>query len=95
MKELDNIPFFIESMDSVPEAMIKCALNNETTLLQTHYPYRSVGFKDLLIPRGVVGSIEGKFIRWHVNTSLYVVAAAEILMLLHQVLIIIKYSKIL
>lgn len=85
MKEVDNIPFFVETMDNVPEAMIKCALNSETTLLQSHYPYRSVGFKELLIPRGVVGSIEGKFIRWQVNTSLYDVAAAEILLLLHQV----------
>ncbi len=54
-------------------------------MLQTHYPYKCVGCKEVLIPRGAMGSVDGKYIRWQVKMNLYDVAMAEIQMLLQQV----------
>ena len=82
---MHSFPFYVEPLENIPEAILKYTLIGETNLLQAHYPYKSIGFKDLLIPRGAIGSIEGKWIRWQVKTSLYDVAAGEIKLLLHQV----------
>ena len=75
----------MEPIDSVPEASLKWTTGGVVVLLQTHYPYKCTGCKEVLIPRGAIGSADGKYIRWQVKMNLYDVALAEIQMLLQQV----------
>jgi hypothetical protein len=75
----------MEPIEHVPESSLKWTAGGVVVLLQTHYPYKSAGCKEVLIPRGSMGSVDGKYIRWQVKINLYEVALAEIQMLLQQV----------
>lgn len=78
---LDCLPFFVEPLENTVDGKQR----RGSTLLQAHYPYKAVGFKDLVIPRGTLGEIEGKMICWETRTSLWDVAVGEIELLLQQV----------
>lgn len=75
----------MEPIENIPESWLKWTTAGVVVLLQTYYPYKTAGCKEILIPRGAVGSIDGKYIRWQVKVNLYEIAIAEIKMLLQQV----------
>lgn len=75
----------MEPVDSIPESSLKWTTAGVVVLLQTHYPYKHAGCKEILIPRGAMGSLEGKYIRWQLKINLYDVVIAEIQLLLQQV----------
>ena len=82
-----ELPYFMEPIDVVPESSLKWTTAGVVVLLQTHYPYKQTlsACKDVLIPRGAMGSVDGKYIRWQVKINLYDLAVAEIQLLLQQV----------
>ena len=82
--ELHNIRSYVEMMDGVPESIVKRS-GHLMSLQQAHFPYRNIGFKDLVIPRGTTGHIRGKMVHWQVKVSFWDVAIGEIQLLCQQV----------
>lgn len=82
---MTELPYFMEPVDSIPESSLKWTTAGVVVLLQTHYPYKQAGCKEILIPRGAMGSLDGKYIRWQLKINLYDVVIAEIQLLLQQV----------
>jgi hypothetical protein len=79
-------------MDGVPESIVKRS-GHLMSLQQAHFPYRNIGFKDLVIPRGTTGHIRGKMVHWQVKVSFWDVAIGEIQLLCQQVIIFIQMSE--
>jgi len=79
-------------MDGVPESIVKRS-GHLMSLQQAHFPYRNIGFKDLVIPRGTSGHIRGKMVHWQVKVSFWDVAIGEIQLLCQQVSIFIQMSE--
>jgi hypothetical protein len=75
----------MEPIENIPDSSLKWTTAGVVVLLQTHYPYKNVGCKEVLLPRGAMGSVDGKYIRWQVKVNFYEVALTEIQMLLQQV----------
>lgn len=84
VQELDRLPFFVEPLDNIPESILKWTANDVVIALQSHYPYRAAGLKDVLVTRGTAGQLEGKCIRWEVKVSLFDVAICDFQLLLQQ-----------
>lgn len=84
-KEVMELPCYADSMDSLPDSALKWTSAGVVILLQAHYPFKHTGNKEVLIPRGATGSVDGKTIRWHVKVNFYDLAIAEIQQLLQQV----------
>lgn len=84
VEELQRLPFYVEQLDAIPESIIKWTSGDAAVLLQTHYPYRAAGLKDVLIPRGSPGQVEGKTVRWQARVSLFDVAVGDFQLLLQQ-----------
>lgn len=72
-------------MDALPDSALKWTTAGVVILLQAHYPFKHTGNKEVSVPRGTTGSVDGKSIRWHVRVNLYDLAIAEIQQLLQQV----------
>jgi len=53
-------------VDGAPESIVKGS-GHLMSLQKAHFPYRNIGFNDLVIPRGTPGNIPGKMTHWQVK----------------------------
>ena len=88
VQELSDLPHFVEQLDTVSQSMWKWTSEGVVVLLRSRCPYESVGLKDVVIPRGTLGSVEEdtNTVRWHFKVSLFDVAVSDLQILLQQVL---------
>ena len=85
VQELHRIGGYVECVDHVPESVFKRRAGSGVELAQAHYPYGCVGYKDLVIARGTVGTVQGKLVYWRARASLWDVAVGEMEHLNQQV----------
>jgi len=80
------LPHFAEQLDNIPQSTWKWSSEGVIVLLRSRCPYESVGLKDVVIPRGTLGSVEEdtRIVRWHTNVSLFDVAVCDMQILLQQ-----------